>query len=106
MLEALDNLAWIFATHKNPKFRNAAESVKLAEKACELTKHKQPVKLDTLAAAYAEAGRFKEALHTAQKANEIAHSNGQLKLAGDIVKRIQLYKSNHPFYEETSTENP
>ena len=69
MLEALDNLAWIFATSKNPEFRNAAEAVKLADKACGLTAHKQPLMLDTLAAAYAEARRFDDALKNGPTSN-------------------------------------
>ena len=99
MLEALDNLAWIYATSKDPKYRNAAEAVRLAEKACGLSTREQPLRLDALAAAYAEAGLFEKALHTAQKAIEIAYSGGQLKLAEDIEKRIELYKSGSPFYE-------
>ena len=105
MLEALDNLAWIFATSKNPNFRNAAEAVKLAEKACALTAHEQPLMLDTLAAAYAESGRFDNALQTAQKAMEIASSNGLVGLARKIEKRMQIYQSGSPFYENTLTTN-
>lgn len=80
---------------------NLKEAVKLAEKICELTGHKKPLMLDTLATAYAEAGRFDEAsqtAQTAQKAIEMAKSNGQQELAGIIEKRMQLYKSGRPFY--------
>ena len=35
--EALNNLAWIFATHENPKFRNGTEAVELAKRACSVT---------------------------------------------------------------------
>ena len=68
MTQALYNLSWIYATCENENFRNSAEAVGLAEKLCNLTRHSQPLALDALAAAYAEAGRFDEAVVTAQKA--------------------------------------
>ncbi len=54
---ALTNLAWILATHPDPKHRDGAEAIILAHCAAELTPN-DPSTLDTLAAAYAEAGRF------------------------------------------------
>jgi tetratricopeptide (TPR) repeat protein len=94
----LNNLAWILATYRNSSFRDGARAVQLAEKACTLSGYKDPVFLDTLAAAYAEAGRFHEALQTAQKAVEFALAEGRVQLAGDIKKRIQLYKAGKVFY--------
>src|SRR5208283_4014985 len=55
---ALNNLAWILASNPDDELRNGAEAVRLAERACELTHYGQPVFIGTLAAAYAEAGRF------------------------------------------------
>jgi tetratricopeptide (TPR) repeat protein len=97
-VDALNNLSWLLATSKDPSFRNATKAVELAEKVCELTGHKGPLMLDTLAAAYAGAGRFDEASQTASRAIEMAKSNGQQELAGDIEKRMQLYKSGRPLY--------
>jgi len=94
----LNNLAWILATHKDSSFRDGARAVQLAEKACKLTGYKDAVFLDTLAAAYAEAGRFHEALQTAQKAVKYALAGGRAQLAGDIKKRIPLYSAGKPFY--------
>jgi len=62
---ALANLAWIRATHINPAIRDGAAAVELAERARRLTDQQRPELLDTLAAAYAEAGRFREAVQTA-----------------------------------------
>jgi tetratricopeptide (TPR) repeat protein len=62
--DALDGLAWILCTDVNPDFRNGTEAVKMAERACALTASKDAEKLKTLAAAYAEAGRFEEAVNT------------------------------------------
>jgi tetratricopeptide (TPR) repeat protein len=95
----LNNLAWLFATHKNPKFRDGEKAVQLAAKACLLTDQKNAVYLDTLAAAYAEVGRFDQAVQTAQKAVEMARASGQAGLAKDMEDRILLYRTGKPFYE-------
>ena len=52
-----------------------------------------------LAAAYAEAGRFGEALRAAQKAIELEGATGQTKLAQQIQGRLTLYQTGHPFHE-------
>ena len=95
----LNNLAWILATHQNSNSRDGARAVQLAEKACTLTAYKNAVSLDTLAAAYAEVGRFHEALQSAQKAVELALATDRPELARDIEKRMQLYKAGKPYHE-------
>ena len=57
-----NNLAWILATAADPSNRDGKQAVQLAEQACALTGQREPLVLGTLAAAYAEAGRFAEAL--------------------------------------------
>ena len=94
-----NNLAWIRATHPDPGFRNGAEAVRLAERACELSGQRDPNLLDTLAAAYAEAGRFPEAVATAQKAAEMALSAGWKELASGIEKQLQHFKEGRPYRE-------
>ena len=101
--EALNNLAWILATHQNPKFRNGEKAVQLAERACELTGYKQAPMLDTLAAAYAEAARFKDASMTAQKAVDLALAAGEVELVTPIENRMQLYKAGKPFHEGSAS---
>jgi len=76
-LPALNNLAWILATHPEAQFRNGPEAVQLAERACELTSYQQTVFVGTLAAACAEAGRFDDAVATAQKACALASERGE-----------------------------
>ena len=51
----------MMATDPDPSVRNGSEAVRLAERAVQLTGAREPTLLDTLAAAYAEAGRFQEA---------------------------------------------
>jgi tetratricopeptide (TPR) repeat protein len=70
--EALNNLAWMLATSKEPGVRDGAQAVQLAERACALTQYQKTVCIDTLVAAYAEAGRFDDAIATAQKARTLA----------------------------------
>jgi Flp pilus assembly protein TadD len=101
--EVLNNLAWLFATHKNPRFRDGAQALQLAQKACELTDHKQANFLDTMAAAYAEVEQFDQALHTARKAKQMALASGQVEIAKVIEKRMQLYEAGEPYYEGSST---
>jgi tetratricopeptide (TPR) repeat protein len=95
----LNNLAWILATHENSSFRDGARAVQLAEKACTLSGYENAIFLDTLAAAYAEAGRFHEAVQAAQKASKLAVAEGRVELAKEIERRMQLYKAGKPFYE-------
>ncbi len=94
---ALNTLAWILATTEDTKFQNPTEAVKFAEKACELTNYENPGALDTLAAAYAAAGRFHEAIETAEKAVELAAPAGEKGLAEEIEERLQLYKSGRSY---------
>ena len=69
----------------------------MAEKAVHLTKEKSPELLDTLAAAYAEAGRFAEAVATASGAADLASSSRQTDLAGVIRARLEYYKNKKPY---------
>ncbi len=71
-LEALNNLAWMLAAHPDAQFRNGTGAVQLATRACELTRYQHPIPLGTLAAAYAETGRFPEAVSFAERAQELA----------------------------------
>jgi Flp pilus assembly protein TadD len=94
-----NNLAWIRATHPDPRFRDGARAVEFAEKACGLWGYKDPGFLDTLAAAYAEAGRFPEAVATAQKAVSLAASLGSREVVREFEERLQGYEAGCPYRE-------
>ena len=96
---ALNNLAWLYATHPQTSLRNAVEAVELAQRACELTARKVPGCLDTLAAGYAEAGRFEEAVATANEAIQLVKTERQQQLAAQIQARLALYKQGRPYRE-------
>ena len=96
---ALNNLAWILAANLDPQLRNGPEAVKFAEQACQLTESKEPLLVGTLAAAYAEAGRFPEAIQLASRALEFANNKGDKTLADVLRSRLKLYQANLPYHE-------
>jgi hypothetical protein len=69
----------------------------MAERACELTQYRQTVTIGTLAAAYAEAGRFEEAVATGQKACELAVKNGEQALLERNQQLLELYRRDQPY---------
>jgi tetratricopeptide (TPR) repeat protein len=97
-LPAMNNLAWLLATHPDPGLRDGNEAVRLAERACDLTQHQEPLLVGTLAAAYAEAGRFPEAIATAQKARDLALAAGQQELADKNEQLLELYKAGKAYH--------
>jgi tetratricopeptide (TPR) repeat protein len=93
--DAYNNLARLLATHAPAERGDVVRAVSLAQRACELTDNRRAGYLDTLAAAYAAAGRFSEAVATAQKAIELARAAGPPKLVGEYEARLELYRSGH-----------
>jgi tetratricopeptide (TPR) repeat protein len=96
---ALNNLAWVLAASPDDELRNGAEAVRLAGRACELTHYGEPLFVGTLAAAYAEAGRFPEAVTTAEKAEQLATSAGLKKVAEKNQQLLELYRTGKPYHE-------
>jgi Flp pilus assembly protein TadD len=93
--DALYNLAWLLATYADPTIRDPGEAVRLAERASRLTDRKDATVLDVLAAAYAAAGRFDEAVATARAALGLLPR--QSNLAISIQRRLDLYANNRPY---------
>ncbi len=100
---ALNNLAWVLATSPDDGLRDGAEAVRLAERACELTHYGEPLFIRTLAAAYAEAGRFPEAVTTAEKAEQLATGAGLADVAAKIRPLLELYRAGKPYHETAPT---
>jgi protein O-mannosyl-transferase len=71
--------------------------VTLAEQANKLTSGSDPIVLDALGAAYAEAGQFAQALETANRALTLAAAKGDTSSATLIRSRISLYQANRPY---------
>ncbi len=93
-------LAWTLATDPDPTRRNGEEAVRWAEKACESAQQAHPSVLDTLAAAYAEVGRFDEAVKTERDAIKRATDAGQEALAKEYGARLALYEAGMPYHED------
>ena len=92
--------AWLLATHPSSAVRNGREAVELAQQACQQTTFGNPSFLDTLAAAYAEAGKFAEAVAYANKAYDAAFDANQLSLAADIKVRWRFYENERPYHAQ------
>jgi tetratricopeptide (TPR) repeat protein len=90
---ALNNLAWLLVSSPNSSVRNGAEAVSLAERACTLTQYRNTVYIGTLAAACAEAGRFEEAVSTAQLAVNCARLRNEDRVAEVNLKLMELYRA-------------
>ena len=88
----LNNLAWFLATCEEASIRDGPRAVALAEKACTLTEWKAAVLNGTLAAAYAEAGRFPDAVAMANKAIFKAHDDQQNEVANRNVELLEFYR--------------
>jgi tetratricopeptide (TPR) repeat protein len=97
-LLAMNNRAWVRATCPDATFRNSVEALRLANKVCEATANREGMYLDTLAAAYAEDGKFTEAVQVQEKALE--DKSYVIRFGDDGRKRLQLYKDKKPFRTE------
>ncbi len=97
--ELANALAWILATHPDAAQRKPEEAVKLAEQAVQLTQRRQHPILDTLAAAYAAAGRFDDARKAVAEAIRLAEDAKNGGAAAGYRQRQQLYEVGKPFYE-------
>ncbi len=96
---SLNALARIFATNSNTELQDPEQAIELAERAAKLTRYRNAFILDTLAAAYASAGKFSKAVETAEKALQLAESAQQNQLTEQIQNHLQLYKSSEPYIE-------
>jgi tetratricopeptide (TPR) repeat protein len=96
---ALNNLAWIRAANARAEFRDGPEAVRLAQRACELTGYKEPMSVQTLATALAEAGRFEDAVAMAEQARQLALAGGQRQLAENDLKIIKMFTNRQPYHE-------
>ncbi|MCH7664595.1 MAG: ASPIC/UnbV domain-containing protein [Acidobacteria bacterium] len=87
-------MAWILIGHPEPNAQRAAEAVRFAERAVALSEDRHPVALDTLAAAYAAAGRPTDAIATAREALDSARARSDDVLAAGIQSRLLRYRSS------------
>ncbi len=103
--DVLNNLAWFLATNPDNRSRNGVEAVQLAERACQLTHFQAAVAVNTLAAAYAEAGRFDEAVTNAQLACSMALKSGDAALLHQSQRMLDSFRMHLPYHESVGMES-
>jgi hypothetical protein len=109
LIAAQNDLAWSLATHTPAEGGDPVRAVALAQEVGERAGTGLPTYLDTLAAAYAAAGRFSDAIATAEKAIDLARAGGQPDLAARIEARLELYRRGQAYRQsvgETGTHTP
>jgi eukaryotic-like serine/threonine-protein kinase len=102
-ISTMNDLAWLLATCAEAKVRDGPSAVRMAETVVVATSRTNDTYLDTLAAAYAEMGRFAEAASVQQEAIAVLKNPGWKK---GFVSRLRLYEAGSPFREaeKKSTE--
>lgn len=98
--EAANQLAWLLATCPDDALRNGGEAARIAKGALKIAELRQPMLIDTLAAAHAADGDFDSALATQQRAVELARSFGDTKLLAEFAKHAAAYQDRKPFREK------
>ena len=97
-LDALNNIAWIRATHPDPRRRDGAEAVRVAELARDRSKEPVAVLYSTLAAAYAEVGRMPDAVRAGARAVELARAERDSTAADGYARQLACYLEGRPFH--------
>ena len=93
---ALNNLAWVLAAFPDASIRNGDKALRLADRANQLSGGKDPNVLRTLAAAYAENGRFTEATATAESGLQLANTQDNSAVAKIFETDLAHYRANAP----------
>jgi tetratricopeptide (TPR) repeat protein/uncharacterized membrane protein YhaH (DUF805 family) len=96
-----NNVAWVLATASDSSIRDGARAVGFAQEAVQLSGGREPRFLRTLAAAYAESGRFSEAIAVSQQAAVIATMQGKPDMAKRFEKDLVLFRGNLPLRENS-----
>ena len=105
-IQTAGTLAWVLATSPDASLRNGATALTLALRADRLSGGQNPVVLGTLAAAYAEVGKFSDAIPTVQRALSLAAAQGNSALAGALQGQLELYRARSPFRETEPARPP
>jgi len=93
----LAGIAWRLATSPNPALRNGTKAVELAEQTDQLAHGRDPMMSAILAAAYAEAGRFDQAISGAQRALQLATSQNNAAMIAAIQAQLKSYQAGSSF---------
>ena len=94
-----DRYAWLLATHPDPRLRDGQLAIEFAQRAIEVTNPPYWTYVDTLAAAYAAAGDYENAVKQQRRAIGISNSSNK-----GALKRLQLF-SNGQIYVSSVPES-
>ena len=97
LLEPMASLAWMLATSRDALVRRPSEAIQLAERAVTLTDRRDVTALDTLAAAYASAGRYDDAVAAESAALQMVEGAGAKSAEEAIRARLDLYRKKRPY---------
>jgi tetratricopeptide (TPR) repeat protein len=97
---ALCALAWFLATDSHAELRNGDEALQLAQDACEKTQWTDARCSAALDAAYAEVGRFEDAITAAERTRTLAEAAGQTALAEEAEQRLELYRKGRSYHQK------
>jgi len=103
---AQSGLAWTLATAPDPTLRNGAEALAISQRLSQTTEASNPVILRVLAAAYAEAGRFPEAIETTERGIAFATSQYRADLAALLQNDLKLLQSAQPLRDAGKSPVP
>jgi protein O-mannosyl-transferase len=95
----LNRLGWLLATSPEDDVRDGARAVDAAERAVRVTSGQDPMSLNTLAAAYAEVGRFDAAIAAAREALALAERQGRSALLPELARRLERYEARRVCHE-------
>lgn len=101
---AQNNLAWLLATCPEASLRDGGKAVELAQEASALTSGQNALVLHTLGAAWAEAGRYPEAVETARRALVLAQAQSNSGLVRQLQIELKLYQADSPFHISAKTK--
>lgn len=93
----LFNLALLLTTCPNAELRQPDRAVILAERGCEVTEEIDALRMSILAAAYAEARRFDEAVVAVKKAISLSKAANDLEMTAELRGLLALYQNGTPF---------
>jgi tetratricopeptide (TPR) repeat protein len=94
-VDALNNLAWILATCPQASLRDGTDAVQLSQKTVQLA-GENPTLLRTLAAAYAETGRYAQAAETARRGMQLSAAQGDAAMSSTLEQELELYQMDTP----------
>ena len=90
-------LAWQLSTAPRPEWRDGEAALRLMRKFTEKSGNRNPFVLNALAAAYAESGRFEEAVNAAREAASRADEAGKKEMASQIRSLVQGFEKKIPY---------